>query len=491
MTESVLQLVEPAYQAAPQFTQTLGPEVAGLADLAGFAPDPEQRLVLDLIFALDRSDPNLSAAFETGVIASRQNLKTGVFKQAALGWLFITDQRLVVWSAHEFSTALEALRDMAALIEGCHYLSRRLKRVLYANGQESIELMTGQRLLFKARTRSGGRGLSGDKVVLDEAFALTADHMGSLLPALSAMPDPQVVYGSSAGKVGSDVLRRVRDRGRAGTSPRLAYLEWSAPPGGCAEERCSHEVGVPGCALDDRTNWHRANPLLGRTRANGTGLTIETLQSERDALPPAEFARERLGWWDEPGTAEAFGAGRWENVGVTEVPRGKLGALAVACSFEQTHSCIGAAGLAGQRLLVKPLIHGRGTTWVASEAAALQRRHHVQVVVDTRGPAASLIPELEAAGVTVTPLGTSEVLDACANVHRAVQEEALAHGNYPELNAAVAGAVKRPVGDRWAWGRKQSTSDISPLEAVTLAAWATQLPSEQRLRRVVGRARSY
>jgi len=33
-------------------------------------------------------------------------------------------------------------------------------------------------------------------------------------------------------------------------------------------------------------------------------------------------------------------------------------------------------------------------------------------------------------------------------------------------------AVKRPVGDRWAWGRKQSDADISALEGATLAAWA-------------------
>jgi hypothetical protein len=31
--------------------------------------------------------------------------------------------------------------------------------------------------------------------------------------------------------------------------------------------------------------------------------------------------------------------------------------------------------------------------------------------------------------------------------------------------------VKRAVGDRWAWGRKASTADISVLEAATLAGW--------------------
>lgn len=469
MTASAPQLVRPAYHTGPEFTQTLGPEVADLATDAGFTPDPEQRLGLDLIFALDRQSK--SAAFEVGVVACRQNLKTGLFKQAALGWLFITEQRLVVWSAHEFNTALEALRDMVALLDSCAYLSRRVKRVLYANGQESIELTTGQRLIFKARTKSGGRGLTGDKVVLDEAFALRPDHMGALLPTLSARPDPQVVYGSSAGLVGSDVLRGVRDRGRRGSSPRLGYLEWGAPQVPCEEDPCDHEVGVEGCALDRRDLWQMANPLLGRTRENGTGLTEEYIESERQAMPPHEFARERLGWWDEPGTAEAFGPGKCELGETRERPTAKVGALALAASFDLTKGCMGAAAHDGDVVYLKPLAHGPGTGWLVAEAKALQVKHRVDVVVDSRGPAASLIPHLQRERVRLKIADTSDVLDACADLFNAVRNERVHHGGDPELDDAVAGAVKRPVGDRWAWGRKQSTSDISPLEAVTLAAW--------------------
>ena len=76
-------------------------------------------------------------------------------------------------------------------------------------------------------------------------------------------------------------------------------------------------------------------------------------------------------------------------------------------------------------------------------------------------------------------VNTVEVLDACADFFKAVLDRRLVHGSYSELDAAVAGAVKRPVGDRWAWGRKQSEADISPLEAVTLAAWSAQTPVPQ------------
>lgn len=467
-------LVSPAHHHAPTYERTLGPEVADLCDLVGFGPDPEQRLILDDVFALDAAGKN--AAFEVGVVCSRQNLKTGSFKQCALGWLFVSEVQLTIWSAHEFSTAQEAHRELAALIEGSDFLRKRVKRIYFGNGSESIELTSGQRILFRARTKSGGRGLSGDRVVLDEAFALQPGHMGALLPTLAVRPDPQVVYGSSAGLAHSDVLRGLRDRGRSGSSRRLAYLEWCAERGGCESPTCSHELGVPGCSLDLITNWQAANPLLGRTRSNGTGLTVEYVAAERQALPPHEFGRERLGWWDEPGAADAFGAGRWEACAGDPPPDDlQLRALAVAVSYDLTRAAIVGAALdpADDVIHVQPLQHGPGTGWVVDRVEELAREHPAaEIVVDKGGPAADLIPKLEAiAGVTVHRADTADVLDACAGVWKRVQDQSFRHGSYKELNDAASVAVRRPVGDRWAWGRKQSDADISPLEGATLAAW--------------------
>ena len=66
-------------------------------------------------------------------------MKTGTLKQGALGWMFLLDRRLIVWSAHEFSTAQEAFRDMLELVEGTPELDRKVKAVHRANGDEAIE----------------------------------------------------------------------------------------------------------------------------------------------------------------------------------------------------------------------------------------------------------------------------------------------------------------------------------------------------------------
>lgn len=470
-------LVEPAYLSVPEYTETLGPEVADLAALCGFAPDPEQALALDALFGFDEQDR--STAFELAVICCRQNLKTGLFKQAALGWLFLTEQRLVVWSAHEFRTAQEAFRDMEELVTGCDVTRKRVRNIYRGNGDEAIELLNGARLIFKTRTKGGGRGLSGDKVILDEAFALQPMHMGALLPTLSARPDPQVVYGSSAGLAESDVLRSIRDRGRPGTDPRLAYIEWCAPTG-CRLEQCDHTLMTPGCALDDQQNWARANPAIGKR------ITVDYIAAERRAMPPLEFARERLGWWDDPALeAAAVNVAKWAALEREDSAAVHVGAFGVEISLDRASASIGAAGPMCTCTVpalpcttglthVETIDHGRGVAWIVPRCVELNERHGPALfVVDSGGPGSTLAQELEEAGLQVIVTSASDIGTACAGLVDAVADGTVTHGPQPELDGAVRGAKKRPLGDgRFAFGRKASAVDITPLVAVTLAHWA-------------------
>ena len=476
-------LVDPAFFTHPPFGETLGPEVADLAALAGFAPDPEQALALDAMFAL--GGDGRSAAFEFAVVCPRQNLKTGLLKMAALGWLFVTDQKLIVWSAHEMRTTREAFRDLTNLIVNCPPLRKRLaggvsNGIMSGNGNESIELAPtpacpeGQRILFKARTNGGGRGLTGDKVILDVAFALKASHMGSLLPTLSARPDPQVVYASSAGLADSEILRSIRDRGRKG-DPSLAYMEFCAPDGVCADERCSHLVGVEGCGLDEERWVRMANPAIGRR------ISLEHIIAERRALPPREFARERLGWWDEPDISEGplISADAWSRL--TDVKSQPVDpvAFSVYVNKSQTSAAIGVAGYRSDgrtHVGVVPAVSGQpetslpGLGWIPGRVAELcERWGPCAVVIDERSEAGSLIDDLASLGVAVTKTNATAMANACGSFLAAVKEGDLRHQGSASLAASVTAGKRRDLADAWAWDRKDPGSDITQLVAVTLA----------------------
>jgi hypothetical protein len=467
--------VEPAFRSVPPYVRTFGPEVADLARLAGFGPDPEQEMLLDAIFAVDRR--GLSVAFETAVIACRQNLKTGLFKQAVLGWLFVTDERLIVWSAHEWDTVKEAFNDLETLVTGSDVLRRRVKAVYRGNGDEAIKLMSGARLIFKTRTKAGGRGLSGRKVILDEGFALQAAHMGALLPTLSAQPDPQVLYGSSAGQAESAVLRDVRDRGRAGGDPRLAYFEWCSPPPAkvCKDgEHCTHRRDVEGCGCDDPANWQRANPAMGRR------ITVDYIAAERRALPPAEFGRERMGWWDDPAEdANPFPVEAWGKRVDTVAPRPDGPALAVAITRDRSTSAIGTAGRVDEHSHVDVLEHRAGTGWTVDRAIELyDETAACALVLDPAGPAGALEKEFLERGFSTKPengerrlviITAREYAQACGALVDDTVNDKVRHRNRRELNDAAKGIRTRPLADAYAWSRKDSTVDITPMEVVTLA----------------------
>lgn len=464
---------EPAWSWTPPTKETYGDLAAGVGEDLGLPPDAEQRMILDAIHA--ENEPGVPTSFEVAVVAPRQNLKTATLEIAALTDLFVFREPRHMWTAHLFKTSQSTFQHMVGLIEAKDEYRKLCRKPRTANGDEAIELLTGERIEFHARSKGGGRGMSGNKITVDEALFLSAQEVAALFPVLATRPSAQIRYGSSAGLVTSEVLRRIRDRGRAGNENRLSYFEWAAPYVDCANPSCTHRYGeVEGCALDRWDLLAMSNPALDRR------IRRDTMQSFRQAMDPLEFAREFLGWWDEPGGLDAaFGRGKWEAcLGAPPPPGLPLGAIGIAASMDGLSGAVVGAAADGDQIHIKPLQHGPGTGWLPSRVAELQRQHGCPVVLDDRGPASVLIPALELAGVKVTKLGTRDVLDACAGILDLVRERKLHHAGYAELDLSVGGAAKRMVGDRWAWGRKDSTSDISTLEAGTLAVHVVSLPKK-------------
>jgi hypothetical protein len=317
-------------------------------------------------------------------------------------------------------------------------------------------LKTGQRLRFVARSRHSGRGFSGDVVFLDEAYNLSNETMAALLPTLSARPNPQLWYTSSAPLPlqGSDVLRRVCKRGRDGSTGRMTYFEW------CADQDA---------ALDDPRAWAQANPALGLR------IDPEFVRAELEALGPEEFARERLGIWsDLDAGGGVIDPEKWA---ACEDPKSQpTGALLYAVDVSPDRAwasiAVAAAGAAG--IHVEIVDRRPGTGWVAERAVELQRKWGGSFFVAKPSPAWSLEEEFAAVRLDVRPVVTEEHSQACGDFFDAVMQRQVRHLGQVELDEAVAGADRRYYGDAWLWSRRTSSVDISPLVAVTLAHWVAQ-----------------
>jgi hypothetical protein len=452
----------PTYRNVPRYSQTAADEAIDLAAAAGLVLDPWEELALRDALGV-RDDDGRWAAFQVGLIVPRQNGKGTVLEVRALAGLFLFDERLITWSAHEFKTAVEGFRRLRRLIEDNRDFERKVQIVRTAAGQEGIELRSGQRVRFMARSRGAGRGFTGDTVILDEAYNLPTEALAAVMPTMSARPNPQIWYTSSAplATPESDVLRRICKQGRAG-SRKMAYLEWCAPYG--AEP-------------DDPDALATANPGLG------IRLNMDVIDAERLSLEPDDFARERLGIWRESERETVFGHGKWETCADSGVKRPEAVCFGFDLAPGKTSAAIAVAGMLDGKVFVDVAVHDEGTDWLVGELKRLKAKYKPdRIVCDELGPSGALLAKLERARIEVELVGTKQHQQACGGLFLDVVEGRLVHPDVDVLNTAVFGAVKREVGDAWLWSRKKSDVDISPLVAVTLARWAAaQAPAKRVL----------
>jgi len=469
-------LVPPAHLWVPPRVGSYGDEAVDLAQLAGRELDAAQVLAVDAF--LSYGPGGRWVALESAVVEARQNGKTGgVLLPVVLFDLFLLGADRIVWTAHLFKTARDAFADFRTCIDSAPELSRRVKKITYANGEESIELTSGAVLEFLARSKGGGRGLGGKRLVFDEALFLSAEAMGALIPTLAARGDPQINYGSSAGKGESDHLRALRDRGRGGGDPSLVWVEWCAPGGwddpSCdLGMRCPHTLGTDGCALDDESLWPLANPALGRR------ISYEFLRSERRALPAAEFGRETLGWFDLPeGAGRPITTAQWAKLkrDLAVPPEGPR-RFFLDCSPGLTSGSIGVAVDRGGLPHVELADYRPRTEWMVARAVELNDRYPDSVFGAFAGGAVmALAEDFADAGLTVRTFTGHEMGLACAHLQKLVTDEGMTHSGDALFAQALEGAVKRDLGDDlWMWSRRKST-DISPIVAATGAAWLLEV----------------
>jgi hypothetical protein len=268
------------------------------------------------------------------------------------------------------------------------------------------------------------------------------------------------------------VFAGVRDRAIAGTDAGLFYAGWEA---GEKDDHTGEDVD-----LDDRAEWWRSNPALHSGR-----ITEEFIERERAALDDDEFARERLCIWGGGGKRRAIDPDIWAGLlDPRSRPTGKV-ALSVDVPPEGKRASIARSGERSDGRVHGEIDTRPGTGWAVERLAELSKKRNAPVVLDGGSRAMSLVPALIAAGVQPVVYGTRDVVSACGGLLDKIDEDRFRHVGQVELNTAVDGARRRKVGDAWAWHRRDTSVDISPLVALTLAVHGLK---EEPPRRKTGRA---
>ncbi|MET8265949.1 hypothetical protein ABZU92_18375 [Micromonospora arida] len=456
-----------------------GPDVADLSEAAGLVLDPWQRYVLEHGMG-ERADGKW-AAREVACWVPRQNGKGALIEARVLAGLFLLGERRILWSAHEYKTAQEGFLRIRELIQNAPDFDRLVKRYWEGSGEQGIELTTGQRLKFIARSKGSGRGFSGDLVILDEAQELTLLQMKALLPTLSARPNPQIWYLGTPPEDPLAWVYGIRKDGEAGKD-RLAYFDW-----GLGEVDLAVPVKDRLAAYADRELWYQANPGLG------IRLAEEFCEDELSRLKEG-FAPERLGMWLPYAGDEATG---WQVISQTAWGDGLdpdssidgRPAYGVYVPPDRSYAAIGAAGAAsvgGRHIEITGndddgLDYRPGTKWVVARLKELERHKPSVLVIDDK----ALAEEAEKAGLKVHRANVTDVVTGCQSLYDGIAGPDVAardivHIGQAELTDAVRGAAKRDIGGSWAWARRDLATDVTPLAAVSLALFGHSTPRVHR-----------
>jgi hypothetical protein len=399
----------------------------------------------------ERSDGTW-AARQVCVSVARQQGKSQIIVARALAGILLFDEETIIISAHQQDTAREVFARIIDLVESHPALERRVESVMKAVNREYIRFKSGQSIRFKARSTGSGRGFSCDCLLLDEAQILGAAAWSAILPTMSARPNPQAWLLGTPPTLNDDgeVFERLRGLALDGKESRLAYLEWSA------------DLDDP---IAEPETWAKANP------AYGTRISYDAIATEFASMSEDQFKLERLGMWPQyAGHVPVVKPSEWAAlVGVGPALDVKPAALAIDMSHGRDIS-VAASWHTDAGVHVEEVWAGADPVMVLDWLFQAAGRR-IPIVVDSASPASSLVPELRARKANVRVTNASDMARSCGLFEDAVKAGLLSHRDQRSVSDAVFGAKKRPIRDAggWGWDRREPSSVIHPIVAVSLA----------------------
>lgn len=488
---------------------SLGFECIEFAEAIGFRLVPWERwLLVHALEVVGDFDGHWALRFRTVlVLIARQNGKTLVSTIITLYFLYILQVALIIGTAQELDQAEEAWDACVDAITADEELRAELVSAKYGNSGRKLRLTGNRRYITKASNRKAGRGKRANLVIIDELREQTnweawnavsdttlAQEAVGLLWCTSNAGDPyslvlrherylaHMALGDPDGwcaAVGDSMPPAVDDEGNEVDAEPPAIFEWSA---------------APGRGLWDREGWAEANPSLGHgfltERALAASIRNKTERAARtenlcqfvEALAEPPFP---LGAWDagvDPDSAIADGAEVFLGVDVSE---------------DRTHSAIAVCGRRADGTLHGEVVaYEAGIAWLEAWLRDVaDPLDPVEVAVQGRGAPASSVASVIGAidGIALHEVVGSEVAGWCGLLWDAVaaldpdegarsDATPVRHRPQAALDMAAAVAKTRLMGDSaWAFDRRRSPVDVSPLVALAWAhGLATRVPDEPK-----------
>jgi phage terminase large subunit-like protein len=420
-------------------------EVSDLADKIGMPLLDWQRLVLEDMLRIDAKGEFRRKTM--GLLIARQNGKTHLARMLILAHLFLWDSKMVIGMSSNRNMALDTFRQVANAILDNDFLKDQVKQIRYANGQESITTLKGNRYQIVAATRDGSRGLTANFLFIDELREISEEGWKAARPTTRATGG-QTLVCSNAGDAYSIVLNDLRERALSYPSPTLGWYEYSAPP---------H------CKVDDRNAWAMANPSLGKL------IDEETLEEAVATNPINNTRTEMLCQWVDsmtsPFTTQMVTDTSDSNLQITlggniafaidVSPSKRSGALVAAKLNQATGKIeIGLLQLWTSDVAIDDLK-------MAADVHAWAQKFKPRVIMYDKYATASIAQRLQQSGQKLEDCSGQSFYQACGELLDAFVNQRLVHSGTKELTESwfSVGAKTNDAG--WRIVRRKSAGDVT------------------------------
>lgn len=443
------------------YEQSSGNEAIDLYSKTGRTAQPWQELLIYDLLATN--DDGLWVHTKYGYSVPRRNGKNEV---VAIRELYgLQNGEHILHTAHRTTTTHAAWER---LLDLCTKANIEIASSYRAFGKEHIELSNGGKCEFRTRTSKGGLGEGFDLLIIDEAQEYQDDQESALKYVVTDSANPQTLFcGTPPTPVSSGtVFVKFRQATLEGRTRNGGWSEWSVD-----------EMTDP----NDEDAWYKTNPSLG---------TVFTARSVADEIGTdnVDFNIQRLGLWLKYNQHSAISASEWDALKLDKLPQfASPMFVGVKCTSDSVAVSI-AIKTKDDKTFVETVDRRESRSGFAWITDFIIKAAPQKVVIDGANGQHAIFDSLKGATVKTAYLPkVADVIAAHAMFEPLIETKKLCHMGQPSLRQAASNCEHRAIGTNGGFGYKSIKNgvDVSILESVVLAAWASEEFKQKQIKQKV------
>lgn len=459
MSAQTFSAVPRFYSPVPENTAVT--EAQSAAERMGISLLPQGIQVAQLLEA--KNEEGLPLYPEVVIQMGRRATKTSSIQATLLGRCFSIPGYRVISTAQTGTLSSQFLAELGSQLEMAYPDEEsRPFRFYKSNGSIRIVWDNGSQWRAVKPQASAFRGSYADCILMDEAgeydATTTEDLLSGAMPVLATRPQAQLIVTGTPPRSREGLLWQYLSAARKGTED-LGILDYSMESTQDATDEAVWHAVYPGLSsgLVPIKFLRKALETQGLLSFSREFLCLDPVASSLAAISPEDWTATQV-----PDLLPLPAANF--SVAFDVAPDGSSAALAVAWYSPEGTPCI------------QVLRHEAGFSWLPTAVAKLLKDHRgVPVVFDRVGNNMAVYQSLQSKkGVSLSGLGSIGAAQAAAGVTllmSSLSDRNLIHAVDAGLDQAANGANFRYVNDARLFGRRNSSEDVSPLVAASIALY--------------------